>query len=277
MKQSTAALMVLAMCTPLPAQTREDTDREFISPADVSSQQVDTPDLAKSVELVVERTNSFRQEEQLDPLTVNKQLTATAQEFADFMARTDKYGHHADDRSPAERATAQEYEFCLIAENIAYQYNSRGFTAESLASGFVEGWKESPGHRRNMLEPAATETGVAMARSDKSGNYYAVQLFGRPRSAQIAFQIRNQRETEVEYKVGERSFTLPSGFTREHRQCSQVTLTISLNDATTEAKPAFEIQNGARYAVSSTGEVRVEAFELRTDESESEERRPSPR
>jgi uncharacterized protein YkwD len=43
----------------------------------------------------------------------------------------------------------------------------------------VEGWKRSPGHRRNLLAREATQTGVAVARSDQ-GYYYAVQLFGRP-------------------------------------------------------------------------------------------------
>ncbi len=35
--------------------------------------------------------------------------------------------------------------------------------------------------RKNMLAPEVTETGVAVARSGKTGRYYAVQMFGRPR------------------------------------------------------------------------------------------------
>ena len=80
----------------------------------------------------------------------------------------------------AERARRHGYAWCFIAENIAYQYDSRGFATESLAHGIVEGWKKSAGHRRNLLAREATHTGVAVARSEKTGYYYAVQLFGRP-------------------------------------------------------------------------------------------------
>lgn len=52
-----------------------------------------------------------------------------------------------------------------------------------LASRYFEGWKKSPGHRRNMLEASVTDTAVAVARSARTGRYYAVQLFGRTAAA----------------------------------------------------------------------------------------------
>jgi uncharacterized protein YkwD len=272
MKPAVVILVVIACCARLPGQTREDTDREFIVPAATASAGLSVQELSKSVAMVIKATNSFREEKQLQSVTTDEQLRATAQKFADFMASTDKYGHHADGRTAAERATGQGYELCLIAENIAYQYNSEGFSVEALAKGFVEGWKESPGHRRNMLEPAATETGVAIARGDESGIYYAVQLFGRPKSAQIAFQVRNQSETSLTYEVGERSFTLPSGYTREHRQCTQATLKFSPDKESGERTRSFEIENGSRYAVQPTGEVRLESFEVSNDALDGDER-----
>jgi hypothetical protein len=57
----------------------------------------------------------------LDHLQRNEQLEATAQDFADYMARTDRYGHSADGRQARERTKAHDYSFCLIAENIAYR------------------------------------------------------------------------------------------------------------------------------------------------------------
>ena len=45
-----------------------------------------------------------------------------------------------------------------------------------------------------MLEPAVIQTGVAIAQSEKSGYYYAVQLVGRPRSLLNEFSIRNESD-----------------------------------------------------------------------------------
>ena len=106
-----------------------------------------------------------------------------------------------------------------MLENIAYLYNSEGFTVETLAGGFVKSWKESPGHRKNMLDPDVTDTGVAVARSEETGYYYAVQMFGRPKSKAFEFQITNQSDAEIEYKVADEEFKLAPRFTRTHQRC----------------------------------------------------------
>ncbi len=141
------------------------------------------PDLDKTTKLLVEGTNAFRKEEHRAELKTNSRLAETAHEFAAFMASTDKYGHDADGSQPADRVKKHGYEYCKVAENIAYEFNSAGFTAEDLSRGFLEGWKKSPGHRANMLDPELMEVGMAVAHSEQSDKYYAVQVFGRPRSA----------------------------------------------------------------------------------------------
>jgi uncharacterized protein YkwD len=140
------------------------------------------PDLGDVTRIVVDETNRLRQEHQLAPLRPNPRLTATAREFADYMARTDLYGHRADGREPAHRAEAHGYAYCLLAENIAYEFNSGGFETHELAADLTEGWARSSGHRRNILDDGATEIGVAVAHSPNSGRYYAVQMFGRPQA-----------------------------------------------------------------------------------------------
>ena len=40
-----------------------------------------------------------------------------------------------------------------------------------------------------MLDPAVTETGVGVARSERTGDYYGVQMFGRPTTEMMEFQI----------------------------------------------------------------------------------------
>ncbi len=141
-----------------------------------------SPDLTIAVSQLFAGTNDLRRENGRDVLRSSMHLTNAAADFANFMADTDRYGHDADGRSPATRASAAGFEYCMIAENIAYQYLSTGFTTEDLVQSFLEGWKNSAGHRANMLETGVTQMGVAIARSRKSGKYYGVQLFGRPKS-----------------------------------------------------------------------------------------------
>jgi uncharacterized protein YkwD len=176
-------------------------------------------DLTAVASAVVRHTNEFRRSEGRQVVAEQAELTEAAQYFADYMARHDKYGHHADGQRPADRAAEHGYEYCLVAENIAYRYSSASFTGEELARRFVEGWKNSPGHRRNMLDADVTETGVAVARSDKSGYYYAVQMFGRPKSLSIEFEIANRSQSTVEYEIDDRTFSLPPRYSRTHERC----------------------------------------------------------
>ena len=132
---------------------------------------------------IIEGTNRFRHEQGLATVRPDSILDRTAHEFAEYLARTDRFDHEADGRTPAIRARAQGYDYCLVAENIAYQFDSRGFSSSALAQGLVQGWKDSPGHRRNMLDGRAIDTGVAVAQSRHTGRFYAVQMFGRRRAA----------------------------------------------------------------------------------------------
>ena len=167
------------------------------------------------------------------------------------MARTDRYCHEADGRQPSQRATAHGYGYCLVSENIAYEYSSIGFRSADLATRFVDAWKRSPGHRRNMLEPDATETAVAVAQSPRTGRYYAVQMFGRPQSMRIAFRIANRSTASLRYELGGEHYQLPPRVTRTHEQCRSEVLTLQLpgEDHATRIEP----RNGERYAIERDG------------------------
>jgi Cysteine-rich secretory protein family len=176
----------------------------------------DTPDLPKSVKLIVDQTNEFRKSEKREPLKINSELTKAAEYFAKFMAETDKYGHEADGSKPSERAKKHGYNFSVVLENIAWTMNSEGFKTDALAEGLVTGWKESPGHRKNMLDADVMDIGVAVARSKSSGKYYAVQMFGRPRSASIEVRINNKSDVTLEYTIGDDKYTLEPGVVQTH-------------------------------------------------------------
>jgi uncharacterized protein YkwD len=184
------------------------------------------PDLDSAERLVVEATNKFRREEGVETVRPNPALAKAARDFAEYMARTDRYGHTADGSNPPDRARSHGYDYCLVSENIAYRYNSGGFRTAELARGFVEGWKQSPEHRKNMLEPAATESAVALARSDRSGRYYGVQMFGRPKSERVEFRITNAAPRAVSYHVGKQDYSLRPREGRIHWLCGPEDLTL---------------------------------------------------
>ena len=180
------------------------------------------PDLARAEDLIEQATNDFRAEHGLRRLAPDAQLARAARAFADFMARSDQYGHTADGSTPVERAKRAGYDYCLVSENIAFQYTSAEFETGELARRYVQGWKESPGHRGNMLEPDATDLAVAVAKSARSRKYYAVQLFGRPRSRAIEFRVTNAARRGFDYRVGEKSYALRPREVRSHTVCGSL-------------------------------------------------------
>jgi uncharacterized protein YkwD len=224
-----------------------------------AARQAQRPDLAQAAKLVVEKTNEFRQKEGRPKVEINAKLAAAAQYFADFMARTGKYGHEADGKQPAERVKEHEYDYCLIAENIALQFRSGGFTTEGLADQLLQGWKDSPDHRKNMLDPDMTEIGVAVARSEETGRYYAVQLFGRPKSASIRFEVDNQSGVPVEYELEGRTFSLPPRFTRTHEQCRPAELKFRWPDEAKQPGTTVRPNAGDKLAIvrQPSGEFKV--------------------
>ena len=197
-------------------------------------------DVEQTAKYVMEKTNAFRKAEGLAPVRPDRELTSAAREFARFLAKTGKIGHTADGRQPVERAAAQGYEHCIVSENLAYLYRSSGYEDEPLAADMVEGWKKSPEHRKNMVDGAVTQTGVAIAR-DQAGRYFGVQMFGRPRSEAIRFNVRNEAGRDVAYRMGDRQFNLPARTAREHALCRPVELIIQ----SFRARP----RDGATYAV----------------------------
>ena len=129
--------------------------------------------------IIAAATNDLRAAQGRARLAVDPQLTATAKAFATYLAQHDRLDHDADGRQPGDRARQHGYAWCNIAENIAYEYRSKGFAARELAETLVEDWEGSPGHRRNLLDARVVDLGVGVARSHSSGRWYGVQVFGR--------------------------------------------------------------------------------------------------
>lgn len=215
-------------------------------------------DLPMVTAQVIEQTNAFRSRYDLAPLANQTRLANSAHAYAEFMASEDQYGHEADGRTPGERLRTAGYEFCVMAENLAYVFSSAGFTTDVLASRLVAGWIRSPAHRNNMLLAAATETGVGLALSQRTQRYYAVQLFAMPRSAATLFEVVNRAGTLIRYELDDEIFELPVMVTRTHTRCTDGTLRL-LDSAVADAERR-PIRNGARYVATrdAAGQLRLQ-------------------
>ncbi|HYH69652.1 MAG TPA: CAP domain-containing protein [Urbifossiella sp.] len=218
---------------------------------DVPDDSGKRPDLADVAKRIADRATAFRKEHGRAALATDAKLTAAAGYFASHMAARDEYGHTADGNQPADRVKRHGYVFCLVLENIAHAYDSRGYDAGPLADTFAGGWEESPGHRKNLLDPDATDIGVAVARSARTGHYYAVQLFGRPKAAAVVFAVENRAGEAVRYTIGREAFDLPPRVPLTHTRCRPADLTFTWPDGkTATVRPAA----GDRWVVTKDGD-----------------------
>jgi len=254
------------LCGHLAAQELKEFDTDYLqSPAA-------GPDLEKAERAIVRRTNEFRRENGLEKLTTDDKLRKAASYFAAFMARTNKYGHEADGNQAWERVALFGYDYCVVAENIAFQMKSTGFETKELAGQFFEGWKESPQHRKNMLQPHVTETGVAIGHAPGSDRYFAVQLFARPQSDAIQFQVTNRTEETIQYSVGaangdvaesheveaeQQTFELPPRATMSHTRC----LPAHLDWGWTEADDGVMVDGNGAYVITKSMSGGIEVME----------------
>ena len=235
------------------AQTTEHESVEIIHAPAFKAVNAKTPDATAVAKLIIEKTNDFRVKENRSRVTSNPKLTEAATGFAAYMAKEGRFGHTADGSRPSERAAKQGYEYCIVAENIAYTFDPAGFTSDELGKKLVEGWEKSPGHRRNMLDPDVTETGVAVAQSPTTGYFFAVQMFGRPKALALTFTVTNESAATVSYRIGESSFSLPPRYTRTHEQCRPTEVIFEGAGGENEKKEqTLKAENGSRFVL--TGE-----------------------
>lgn len=112
--------------------------------------------------------NTLRADVGQGALTYSTHLEALAQTHANDMSSKGFFSHTGSDGSQlGDRARRAGYGFCFVAENIAKGQRS--------ASEAMDGWIESRGHLRNMLDHRATEMGLAQA----PGAIW-VMVLGRP-------------------------------------------------------------------------------------------------
>jgi uncharacterized protein YkwD len=126
---------------------------------------------------IFDASNHQRGQLSRSALRVNAELAGVAAYHSRRMRDEGFFAHASPDGAgPADRAgKALRRTFGTVAENIAKMTDRPG-----LAEEFVDGWMNSPGHRRNLLEAGRTDLGVGCAEpaaGDKESWFHCAQLF----------------------------------------------------------------------------------------------------
>jgi uncharacterized protein YkwD len=102
---------------------------------------------------VLQLTNNERAKKGCGPLRTNSALTKAADLYATDMVVHHYFDHNSQDgRSPFDRMKTAGFKGGSMAENIAVGYKS--------AAAVVEGWMNSEGHRKNILNCDYTMIGI---------------------------------------------------------------------------------------------------------------------
>lgn len=136
------------------------------------------------IDSVIEKTNQYRAENDLEPLskyaTLSKAGNIRAQEQALLFGHT-----RPDGSSWSTIVKTVDYKGKLVGENCAKA--ERNFFAkdsgnpEKLADLILKMWINSPGHNKNMLDEKYTRIGIGLFVTKDSMNnttYYIVQMLG---------------------------------------------------------------------------------------------------
>lgn len=110
--------------------------------------------------------NQSRRANGVAPLRFNRKLGRAAMVQACDMSVNDFFDHRGSDGSrPQSRVRSAGYNDCIVAENIAWGY--------PRSEQIVNGWLNSPGHRRIMLHPRVEEFGIGISQGAK-GPYWVL-------------------------------------------------------------------------------------------------------
>lgn len=125
---------------------------------------------------IFDAINEQRRKQNLLPLLWAEDLAVAARAHSTAMARRNFFAH---DVPRGAAFSARMHPLMAgrsgIAENL---FQSQGY-ADPVQTA-VEGWLQSPGHRRNLLNPAYNETGVGAAVSEDKTLYFT-QIFATRR------------------------------------------------------------------------------------------------
>lgn len=118
--------------------------------------------------LIFELTNKERVKKGLNSLKFDYRLKAAARQHSDDMLRNKYLSHGSSNmlnKTPSQRIYNSGFPILRVGENVAEDIGDLipflfVKDPDSLAKRIVSGWMESPGHRKNILEPEFTHMGI---------------------------------------------------------------------------------------------------------------------
>ncbi|CDQ18627.1 CAP domain-containing protein [Halobacillus karajensis] len=117
-------------------------------------------------EQVIELTNKAREKNGLSPLKNSNEVEEVAQTKSEDMAQNDYFSHTSPTYgSPFDMLKEFGVDYSTAAENIA--------AGQQSPQAVVDGWLNSSGHRKNIMNENVTHIGVGHA---EDGDYW-VQMF----------------------------------------------------------------------------------------------------
>jgi len=132
------------------------------------------PEICAIEKEVLALTNQLRAQQGRTPLVLSPELSWSAREWSVQMGKSGFISHIG---FPNSRLRDYQAEFGksarMSAENVAMNHTNE----TSAANSFFNMWKNSPGHRRNMLGNSRT-IGIGLAKNSRGG-WYATQIFGQ--------------------------------------------------------------------------------------------------
>lgn len=121
------------------------------------------PPIENDKQLLLKYFNVEREKRGAKSLAFSPLLQEKAQEHAEWMVKTGRMQH-------SKLAFGG---FAIKGENIAYGYDTE--------NGVVNGWMNSSGHRRNILNKRFTDVGFGHAKTSRGVHYWCAILGGHPR------------------------------------------------------------------------------------------------
>lgn len=137
-----------------PAGSYETAPSGILSDRDYSRTELNA-DMARDL------INSYRKQNGLKPLKLNPELTEAAKNHSRDLAKWDRISHYGSDGSnPWDRVKRSGYKARLTAENVG--------TGQIDFNEVMRGWKDSPGHNKNLLMADADHMGIALVQDPKT-------------------------------------------------------------------------------------------------------------
>jgi uncharacterized protein YkwD len=145
---------VAALGDKAPVGSFEKAPAGALSDRDYSSTTLD-PEKARDI------INQYRRDNKLKPIKLNAELSEAAKAHSRDLAKWDRISHYGSDGSnPWDRVKRTGYKARLAAENVG--------TGQVDFSEVMRGWKDSPGHNKNLLLSDATDMGLALVQDPKT-------------------------------------------------------------------------------------------------------------